>query len=147
MHLRKTILLPHHPLYSQQYRYACQYSQKREHSFRYAVKAIQIANQTTTQQSTIGHLVCTCELRVESIPSSTEESLTGKHKDGLFSISLSLLLHSAKNSSGVVPASFDTLAVAKKLIWKYSYLKFLLNRLRLDRLVTSGFTPQIIWSS
>jgi hypothetical protein len=108
------------------------------------VKAIQIANQPH-KLSTIRHLVCTCELRVENIPSSIQESLTGKHKDAIFSVSLSLLLHSAKNSSGVVAASFDTSAVAKKLIWKYSYLKFLLNR-RLGRLVTSRFTPQIIWS-
>jgi hypothetical protein len=68
------------------------------------------------RESTTRFLACTSDLRAESIPSSIQECLTGKHKDGLFSSSSSLLLHSAKNSSGAVPASFDDpWAVAKKV--------------------------------
>lgn len=58
--------------------------------------------------------------RPESIPLSMQESDTGVHQDGLSRITLTLLLHWAKNSSGAVTAEFDPLVVAKKLTWKYS---------------------------
>ena len=79
--------------------------------------------------------------RAESIPLSMQEYDTGVHQDGLSRVFLTLLVHSAKNSSG---AEFGHFAVAKKLIWEYSNLKFFLARKILGPSGTLGFTPQMI---
>jgi hypothetical protein len=72
-----------------------------------------------------------------------EEYDRGVHHDGLSRISLTLLLHSAKNSSG---AEYGPLTVAKKLTLEYSKLRFPKTGSTLGPSGTLGFTPQMIWS-